>query len=71
MVREKILVVRGEIWTLLASFMFIILFHYILSRLCVTDTGSLTNFRLITLHQIHVPRMTTIALTTLFIVVFV
>jgi hypothetical protein len=29
MVREKILVVRGEIWTLFAIFMFIILFHYI------------------------------------------
>ena len=33
MVREKILVVRGEIWTLFAIFMFIILFHYILIRL--------------------------------------
>jgi hypothetical protein len=32
MVREKILVVRGEIWTLFAMFMFIILFHYILIR---------------------------------------
>jgi hypothetical protein len=30
MVREKILVVRGEIWTLFAIFMFIILFHDIL-----------------------------------------
>jgi hypothetical protein len=29
MVREKILVVRGEIWTLFAIFMFIMLFHYI------------------------------------------
>jgi hypothetical protein len=29
MVREKILVVHGEIWTLFAIFMFIILFHYI------------------------------------------
>jgi hypothetical protein len=33
MVREKILVVRGEIWTLFSIFMFIILFHYILIRL--------------------------------------
>jgi uncharacterized membrane protein YhaH (DUF805 family) len=33
MIREKILVVRGEIWTLFAIFMFIILFHYILIRL--------------------------------------
>jgi hypothetical protein len=33
MVREKILVVRGEIWTLFVIFMFIILFHYILIRL--------------------------------------
>jgi uncharacterized membrane protein (GlpM family) len=32
MVRENILVVRGEIWTLLAMFMFIILFHYIISN---------------------------------------
>jgi hypothetical protein len=30
MVREKILVVRGEIWTLFAIVMFIILFHYII-----------------------------------------
>jgi hypothetical protein len=29
MVREKFLVVRGEIWTLFAIFMFITLFHYI------------------------------------------
>jgi hypothetical protein len=32
MVREKSLVVRGEIWTLFAIFMFIILFHYILMQ---------------------------------------
>jgi hypothetical protein len=31
MVREKILVVRGEIWTLFAIFMFIMLFQYIIS----------------------------------------
>jgi hypothetical protein len=42
MVREKILVVRGEIWTLFAIFMFIILFHYILIHLRVTDTGLLS-----------------------------
>jgi hypothetical protein len=47
MVREKILVVCGEIWTLFAIFMFIILFHYILIRLRVTDTGSLTIFALL------------------------
>jgi hypothetical protein len=46
-VREKLLVVRGEIWTLFAIFMFIILFHYILIRLRVTDTGSLTIFALL------------------------
>jgi hypothetical protein len=46
-VREKILVVRGEIWTLFAIFMFIILFHYILNRLRVTDSGSLTMFALL------------------------
>jgi hypothetical protein len=33
MVRKKSLVVRGEIWTLFAIFMFTILFHYILIRL--------------------------------------
>jgi hypothetical protein len=42
MVRENILVVRGEIWTLFSIFMFIILFHCILIRLRVTDTGLLT-----------------------------
>jgi hypothetical protein len=35
MVREKILVVRGEIWTLFVIFMLIILIHYILIRLRV------------------------------------
>jgi hypothetical protein len=47
MMREKILVVRGDIWTLFAIFMFIILFHYILIRLRVTGTGSLTIFALL------------------------
>jgi hypothetical protein len=47
MVREKILVVRGEIWTLFAICMFIILFHYILIHLRVNDTGSLTIFALL------------------------
>jgi hypothetical protein len=47
MVREKIFVVRGEIWTLFEIFMFIILFHYILIHLRVTDTGSLTIFALL------------------------
>jgi hypothetical protein len=47
MVREKILAVRGEIWTLFAIFMFIILFHYNLIRLRVTVTGSLTIFALL------------------------
>jgi hypothetical protein len=37
---------RGEIWTLFAIFMFIILFNYILIRLRVPDTGSLTIFHL-------------------------
>jgi hypothetical protein len=44
MVREKILMVRGEIWTLFVIFIFIILFHHILIRLRVTNTGSLTIF---------------------------
>jgi hypothetical protein len=44
MVREKMLVVRGEIWTF-AIFMF--MFYYILIRLRVTDTGSLTIFALL------------------------
>jgi hypothetical protein len=44
---RTILVVRGEIWTLFAIFMFIILFHYIMIRLRVTDTGSLTIFVLL------------------------
>jgi hypothetical protein len=47
MVREKILVVRGKIWTLFAIVMFIILFHYIPIRLRVTETGSLTIFALL------------------------
>jgi hypothetical protein len=56
MIGEKILVVRGEMWTLFAIFMFIVLFHYILIRLRVTDTGSLTIFALLrcrksTLHE--------------------
>jgi hypothetical protein len=42
MVREKILVVRGEIWTLFAIFMFIILFYYILIRLRVIDLKTST-----------------------------
>jgi hypothetical protein len=42
MVREKMLVVRGEIWTLFVIFMFIILFHYILIRLRVTDLKTST-----------------------------
>jgi hypothetical protein len=47
MVSEKILLVRREIWTLFAIFIFIILFHYILIRLRVTDTWSLTIFALL------------------------
>jgi hypothetical protein len=42
MVREKMLVVRGEIWTVFAIFMFIILFYYILIRLRVTDLKTST-----------------------------
>jgi hypothetical protein len=47
MVRQKMLVIREEIWILFAIFMFIILFPYILIRLRVTDTGSLTIFTLL------------------------
>jgi hypothetical protein len=42
------LVVRGDIWTLFAIFMFIVLFHYILILLYVTDTN---NFVII--KQVH------------------
>jgi hypothetical protein len=42
MVRENILVVRGEILTLFAMFMFIIPFHYILIRPRVTDLKTST-----------------------------
>jgi hypothetical protein len=42
MVCDKILVVHREVWTLFAILMFIILFHYILIRLCVTDLKTST-----------------------------
>jgi hypothetical protein len=57
MVREKILVVRGEIWTLFAIFMIIILFHYILIRLLVTDTGPLTIFALLRWIKFHINKI--------------
>jgi hypothetical protein len=47
MVREKIWVIRGEMWKLFGIFMFVILFHYILIPLRVTDTGWLTIFALL------------------------
>jgi hypothetical protein len=43
MVRENILVVRGEIWPLFAIRMFIILFHYILIRRRVADLKTSTD----------------------------
>lgn len=46
-VRKKNLVIQGETCTLFVTFMFVILFHYILIRLCFTDTGSLTIFALL------------------------
>jgi hypothetical protein len=56
MVREKILVVRGEIWTLFAIFMFIILFHYILIRLRVlfqTSSNKYQTNNFVIIKQVH------------------
>jgi hypothetical protein len=52
MVREKILVVRGEIWTLFAIFMFIILFRYIIILFQTSSNEYHTNNFVIT-KQVH------------------
>jgi hypothetical protein len=52
MVREKILVVRGEIWTLFASFMFIILFHYIIILFQTNSNKHHTN-NFVIIKQVH------------------
>jgi hypothetical protein len=52
MVREKILVVLGEIWTLFAIFMFIILFHYIIILFQTSSNKYHTN-NLVIIKQVH------------------
>jgi hypothetical protein len=52
MVREKILVVRGEIWTFFAMFMFIILFHYIIILFQTSSNKYHTNHFII-IKQVH------------------
>jgi hypothetical protein len=51
-VREKKLVVRGEIWTLLAIFMFIILFHYIIILFQTISNKYHTN-NFVIIKQVH------------------
>jgi hypothetical protein len=51
MVRENILVVRGEIWTLFAIFMFIILFNYIILFQTSSNKYHTNNFVII--KQVH------------------
>jgi hypothetical protein len=52
MVNEKILVVRGEIWTLFAIFMFIILFHYIII-LFQTSSNKYHSNNFVIIKQVH------------------
>jgi hypothetical protein len=52
MVREKILVVRGEIRILFAIFMFIILFHYIIILFQTSSNKYLTN-NFVIIKQVH------------------
>jgi hypothetical protein len=52
MVREKILVVRGEIWTLFAIFMFNILFHYIIILFQTSSNKYHTN-NFVIIIQVH------------------
>jgi hypothetical protein len=52
MVREKILVVRGEISTLFAMFMFIILFHYIIILVQTSSNKYHTN-NFVIIKQVH------------------
>jgi hypothetical protein len=50
MVREKILVVRGEIWTLFAIFMFIILFIILLFQ---TSSNKYHTNNFVIIKQVH------------------
>jgi hypothetical protein len=52
MVREKILVVRGEIWTLFAILMFIIVFHYIIILFQTSSNKYHTN-NFVIIKQVH------------------
>jgi hypothetical protein len=52
MVREKLLVVRGEMWTLFAIFMFIILFHYIIILLQTNSNRYYTD-NFVIIKQVH------------------
>jgi hypothetical protein len=52
MVREKILVVSGEIWTLFAMFMFIILFRYIII-LSQTSSNKYHTNNYVIIKQVH------------------
>jgi hypothetical protein len=52
MAREKILMVRGEIWTLFAIFMFIILFHYIIILFRTSSNKYHTN-NFVIIKQVH------------------
>jgi hypothetical protein len=51
-VREKILVVRGEIWTLFAIFMFIILLNYIIILFQTSSNKYHTN-NFVIIKQVH------------------
>jgi hypothetical protein len=52
MVREKILMAHGEIWTLFAIFMFIILFHYIIILFQTSSNKYQTN-NFVIIKQVH------------------
>jgi hypothetical protein len=52
MVREKMLVVHGETWTLFAIFMFIILFHYIIILFQTSGNKYHTN-NFVIIKQVH------------------
>jgi hypothetical protein len=52
MVRQKMLVVRGEICTLFAIFMFIILFHYIIILFQTSSNKYHTN-NFVIIKQVH------------------
>jgi hypothetical protein len=52
MVRDNILVVRGEIWTLFEVFMFMILFHYIIILFQTSSNKYHTN-NFVIFKQVH------------------